>query len=216
MIVAPASCTLSWPPRRISVRTSIGSVADGKADDAERREWFTAHRVDIGQRVGRGDLSEVVRIVDDRREEVDRLHEREIIGQPEHPRVIEGLTTDEDSGIGSRDERRESAGQVTRTQLGGSTRAAGELGQSEGVFPEVSHWIPRFRWEMGDLRSPATPMTAEFRGIRWRSLSHVSLLPSHFLYKEPSPGARPARSRPARHAVVRPPGRWNAPGARLP
>jgi len=78
------------------------------------------------------------------------LHEREIIGQPEDPRVIEGLATDEYSGIGSRDERRESAGQVTRTQLGGSTRAAGELGQSEGFFSQVSHGSPVSdgRWEI--------------------------------------------------------------------
>jgi len=87
------------------------------------------------------------------------LHEREFIGQPEDPRVIEGLTTDEDSGIGSRFQRSEGAGQVTRTQLGGSTRAAGELGESEGFFANVGHDVvldrrtermADGRWEMTD------------------------------------------------------------------
>jgi hypothetical protein len=67
------------------------------------------------------------------------LHEGETVGQPKHPRVIEGLSTNEDSGIGSRVQRRERAGQVTRTQLGGSTRAAGELGQSKRFLAKVGH-----------------------------------------------------------------------------
>jgi hypothetical protein len=67
------------------------------------------------------------------------LHEGETVGQPKNSRVIEGLSTNEDSGIGSRVQRRERAGQVTRTQLGGSTRAAGELGEAEGFFPDVGH-----------------------------------------------------------------------------
>ena len=113
--------------------------ADGKADNAKRCEWLTTHGVHIGQSVRGSDLSELVWIVDDGREEVDGLNERETIGQPENSRVIEGLSTDKDAGIGSRVQRREGAGQVTRTQLGGSTRAAGELGQSEGFFSEVGH-----------------------------------------------------------------------------
>ena len=80
----------------------------------------------LPMRVGGGNLPELVGIVDDGREEVHGLDERETVGQPEDSRVIEGLATDEDSGIGSRVQRREGAGKVTRTQLGGSTGAAGE------------------------------------------------------------------------------------------
>jgi hypothetical protein len=50
----------------------------GKADDAERRQRHAAHRVHVGQRVRRGDRAEVERVVDDRREEVRREHERAI------------------------------------------------------------------------------------------------------------------------------------------
>jgi len=84
-------------------------------------------------------LSELVRVIDNGGKEVDRLYQREVVGQPEDPRVIEGLTTNENSGIGSRVQRREGAVQVTRTQLGGSTRAAGELGEAESLGSKVGH-----------------------------------------------------------------------------
>ena len=71
------------PGRREESRssTSIGSVPAGKADDVQRGERLAAHRVDVRQRVRRGDLPEEIRIVDDRREKIDRLNEREIVGQ---------------------------------------------------------------------------------------------------------------------------------------
>ena len=101
-------------------------MPDGKADDVQRGERLAAHGVDVGQRVRRGDLSEEVRVVDDRREEVDRLHEREIVGQHEDPRVVEGLAPDEEARIRVHGHAAQRARQVTRTQLGGSTSAARE------------------------------------------------------------------------------------------
>ena len=61
--------------------------------------------IDVRQRVRRGDLPEEVWIVDDRREEVDRLDEREIVGQHEDPRVVEGLAADEQARIRLQRER---------------------------------------------------------------------------------------------------------------
>ena len=81
------------------MRTDIGSLPDGKADDVQRGERLTAHRVDVGQRVRRGDLPEQIRIVDDRREEVDGLHEREIVGQHEDARVVERLAPNDEARI---------------------------------------------------------------------------------------------------------------------
>ena len=49
-----------------------------KSDEVERRERPAAHRVDVGQRVGRGDLAEAPRVVDNRGEEVDRLEQEPI------------------------------------------------------------------------------------------------------------------------------------------
>ncbi len=91
------------------------------------------------KRVRRGDLSELVRVVDDRREEVDGLHDRDVVGHAKDPRVIERFVADEDSRIGLSRERRERGGQVTRTHLGRSTRAARELGQAEDVLARVRH-----------------------------------------------------------------------------
>jgi hypothetical protein len=76
--------------------------ANGKTDDTECGERLTAHGIHIGERVRGSDLTELVGIVDDGREEVDGLNKRETVGQPEDSRVIEGLTTDEDAGIVSR------------------------------------------------------------------------------------------------------------------
>jgi hypothetical protein len=104
-----------------------GKCANRKANDAHCSERFTPHRVHIGECVRGGDLPEKVGVIDYGREEVDGLHQRQTIGQPEDSRVIEGFATYEDSRIGSRVQRREGAREVTRTQLGGSTGAASEL-----------------------------------------------------------------------------------------
>ena len=48
----------------------------GERDDVQRGERARPHRVDVGEGVGRGDAPEVVGVVDDGREEVDRLDQR--------------------------------------------------------------------------------------------------------------------------------------------
>src|SRR3954451_25222335 len=52
----------------------------GKRGDREREEDAAAHREDVGQRVGRRDLTVGDRIVDERRKEVDGPEDREIVG----------------------------------------------------------------------------------------------------------------------------------------
>ena len=73
--------------------------SSGKSDDVQRREWLTAHRIDVRQRIRCRDLPEEVRVVDDRREEVDRLHEREIVGQHEHAGIVERFAANEQARI---------------------------------------------------------------------------------------------------------------------
>jgi hypothetical protein len=108
-----------------------------EADDVERGERLAAHGVHVGERVGRGHLAEVVRVVDDGSEEVDRLHERHVLGQHEHAGVVERLASDEEPGIGVARERRERGGQVTRTHLGRSAGAAGELRETKELVARV-------------------------------------------------------------------------------
>ena len=51
-------------------------IAFGRpSQDGKRRDGFTSHGVDVAQRVGRGDGAECVRVIHDRRKEIDGLHQ---------------------------------------------------------------------------------------------------------------------------------------------
>ena len=99
-------------PRRISSRTSSPSSSSENATRFSALTGVAAHRVDVGERVGGGDPSEVERVIDDRREEVDRLDEREIVAQPVDARVVGGVEADEDVRIRSRAGSRASSGPI--------------------------------------------------------------------------------------------------------
>ncbi len=114
-------------------------LARREGSDVHRGEGLAAHRVDIGQCVGGCNATEVVRVIDDRREEVNGLDEGEIVGQAKDPRVVEGLMTDKQTGINAPGERRERTGEVARTQLGRSTSAARELRQTEQLLAGICH-----------------------------------------------------------------------------
>ena len=51
-------------------------LVERHADQGEGEQRRGAHRIDIGERVGRGDRAEVERIVDDRHEEIGRGDDR--------------------------------------------------------------------------------------------------------------------------------------------
>ena len=53
-----------------------------QAADVERQHDLSTHGVDVAHRVGRGDRAVVVRVIDDWREEIDRLNDGEIVGDP--------------------------------------------------------------------------------------------------------------------------------------
>ena len=79
-----------WPPAigmpaaEHAACAAFEDAADGRgrqhgdrhADQRQREQRARAHRVDVRQRVGRGDAAEVVRVVDDRHEEVGRRDDR--------------------------------------------------------------------------------------------------------------------------------------------
>jgi len=109
----------------------VRELAGREADDRERREWLSTHGEDIGQRIRGGDLSEDIGIVDDRREEIDGLDQREIVAHDEDPRVVEGLPPHDDSAVGVHRHAAQRLGQVTRTQFGGSTSAAREAREAK-------------------------------------------------------------------------------------
>jgi hypothetical protein len=67
----------------------------GKGGDGEPEDRRGAHRVDVGDGVRRGDGAEEVGVVDDRREEIDRLRNRNIAGDANNRRVVVGAVTDD-------------------------------------------------------------------------------------------------------------------------
>ena len=64
---------------------------DGPGDEVHGRQRPRAHGVDVTQRVGRRQLAEPVRRVDDGREEVDRLHQAEVVGEARDGGVVARL-----------------------------------------------------------------------------------------------------------------------------
>ena len=65
---------------------------------AQRGQRPAAHRVDVADGVGGGDLAVDVRVVDDRREEIDGLHERRPALPPVYTRIVRGPEVDRGHG----------------------------------------------------------------------------------------------------------------------
>ena len=126
--IAPAARTWRSAPSKIA-RTTRGRQLLGKRRDREREQRHAAHREDVVQRVRRGDRAEVVGIVDDRREEVDREDERALVVELVHRRVVGGVEPDEQVlGLG----RHEPAQQLLEARRRVLRRAAAcgrEVGQ---------------------------------------------------------------------------------------
>ena len=136
-IEAPAAATASAPPRRISRSTSGPSVSSGKATRLSARHGPAAHRVDVRERVGGGDAPERVRVVDDRREEVDGLHDRDVVAERDDAGVVGGVGGDEHARVRRARQAREDRPQVGRGELAaaaGAVREGGQGGEASGTY----------------------------------------------------------------------------------
>ena len=56
--------------------------------------WCAGHGPDVVDRIEGGDAAVVVRVVDDRSEEVERLHQREVVSQAVYSRVVGCIKAD--------------------------------------------------------------------------------------------------------------------------
>ncbi len=70
-------------------------LVDGHADERQREERRAAHCVDVGDRIGRRDHAEIVRIVDDRHEEIGRRDDRLPLVELVDRGVVGGFETDQ-------------------------------------------------------------------------------------------------------------------------
>ncbi len=93
------------------------------------RSGAAAHGEHVVQCVRGGDRAEVVRVVDDRREEVDGEDEGPLVVEPVHGGVVGRVEPDEQVGGFRRCERAEQALQPRRRILGGTASGAGEAGE---------------------------------------------------------------------------------------
>ncbi len=66
------------------------------AEQVEGDEWLAADRIDVGERVRRGDPAERARVVDNRGEEVCRRDDRPGGADPHHGRVVAVLDPDQE------------------------------------------------------------------------------------------------------------------------
>jgi hypothetical protein len=100
-----------------------------EAGDRERGQRARAHRIDVAQRIGGRDLPVDVRVVDDRREEIDGLDER----GPTLPGVDAGVVgvaeIDQDARIGFERDVAQDLGELAWGELARSAGAADHLGQ---------------------------------------------------------------------------------------
>jgi hypothetical protein len=73
---------------------------DRHADQRQRENRLAAHCIDVGQRIGRGNAAEVVRIVDDRHEKVGGGDNGLLVVQAVDGCIVGGFRADQQVGKG--------------------------------------------------------------------------------------------------------------------
>ncbi len=101
----------------------LRKLAGRNGEDAERKQRSRAHGVQVGERVRRRDRPEVLRVVHQGGEEVDRRHQGDVLGQSIHGRVVPSPEPDQQPRIGPGRQVLQHRLQVRRTQLAGSAGA---------------------------------------------------------------------------------------------
>ncbi len=108
----------------------------GQRRDVEGQQRPRAHRVDVAQAVGGGDGAVGVGVVDDRGEEVDRHHQRQLVAQPVDRGVVRALQPHQEVRVGTSglfDEWTQDLLQDAGGQLAGSAGAGGEARQADAL-----------------------------------------------------------------------------------
>ena len=99
----------------------------------------STHGVDVRQRVGRGNLAKQERVVDHRREEVDGLHETQVIANAKDARIVGGIEPHEQVVVMHIGQVAQDLGEGSGSQLSGSTARGRHGCEPYGV---LSHTNP--------------------------------------------------------------------------
>ena len=124
-------------------------------DEVERHQRRAAHRVHVGERVGRGDPPPVERVVDDRREEVGGEHEREVV----RSRITAASS---DVPVPTIRSRERSVGRIVRRDITSSSSAGDSLQAQPAPWEnDVRRYGPPSGWlAWSDMAAHATGRTA--------------------------------------------------------
>jgi hypothetical protein len=124
-----------------------------KARDGERGQRRPAHRPHVVDGIERGDASVVERVVNDGREEVNGLDEREGLGETVNPRVVGGLDADNQIRVARNFQSAQNLGEFARREFSRSTGARDHLGQTHRSTPETKDEGGRMKDEVKASRS---------------------------------------------------------------
>ena len=111
---------------------------DRERHDVQTGQRPSPHRVDVAEGVGRGDPAEVVRVVDDGREKVDRLDQGQIVAEAVDPGVVAGGVADQNVGVRDGWQAAQDLRQVGGADFTRSTRA-GRIGGQADAAPGGLH-----------------------------------------------------------------------------
>src|SRR5258705_7695639 len=118
-----------------------------KCCDRQRRQRPAAHRIDVADGIGGGDLAVAVWVVDNRREKIDGLDERRAALPPVHTRIVRGPEVDQDTVVGGRGNVTQHLSELACGEFARSTSAGNHLRQTHG------HWLLSWRRSSGSGRS---------------------------------------------------------------
>ena len=88
-----------------------------------------AHRIHVAQRIRRGDLAVDIRVVDDRREEIHRLHQRRTTLPRVHTGIVRSPVVDQDAWISLGWYAAQDLSELAGSEFARSTGAADHFGQ---------------------------------------------------------------------------------------
>ena len=145
-----------------------------------------AHRIDVAERMGRGDPAEQIRVVDHRAEEIDGLQQRRRAGERDQRRIVRAVEADHHGAARRRMEPRHDPAEHRRRHLGGATAAA------HRVFSRLRAASPAIRGSAASSAGRSSPSAATAAGHRRRTAR-----------ARRRPARRRCRSAPARAFAAR-------------
>ena len=152
--------------------SSVSKTVLRERGDRQRRQRPSAHRIHVAQRIRRRDLTVDIRVVDDRREEIHRLHQRRSALPRVHTCIVRSPVVDQDAWISLGWYAAQDLSELAGGEFARSTSAADHLGQP----PFVDSVIARH----GDIRAAASSLAFESASLVLR-LGQVLVEPLQFV-----------------------------------